>query len=136
GGERAAYEAGVVLHRVDRQGTVLDPEGAHVVAEADVVVDGLLGSGARPGLRGAMAALADAVDEHSYVVAVDLPSGTGPAGLVPVGAAVFADETVTFGTAKPVHLLPGTEAAVGRLTVVDIGVAEPLEAAVERLTHD
>ena len=35
---------------------------------------------------------------------------------------VFADETVTFGVAKPVHLLPATEPAVGVLTVVDIGV--------------
>lgn len=136
GGERAAYEAGVVLLRVDRAVTRLDDAATQAVAEADIVLDGMLGIGARPGLRGAMAALADAVDEHSYVVAVDLPSGTDPEGLVPAAGAVHADETVTFGMAKPVHLLPGTEPAVGRLTVVDIGVPEPDRPAVERLTHD
>ena len=43
---------------------------------------------------------------------------------------------MTFGAAKPVHLLPAGEPATGQLTVVDIGldfdVAPP---AVERLTH-
>lgn len=47
---------------------------------------------------------------------------------------VFADETVTFIAAKPVHLLPATEPAVGRLTVVDIGVEIGGPPAVERLT--
>ena len=37
--------------------------------------------------------------------------------------AVWADETVTFGVPKPAHLLPAGEAATGRLTVVDIGLA-------------
>lgn len=136
GGERAAYEAGVVLHRVNRHADTLDAAAAQAVTEADIVLDGMLGIGARAGLRGAMATLAGAVDEHSYVVAVDLPSGTDPEGLVPAREAVYADETVTFGTAKPVHLLPGTAPAVGRLTIVDIGVPEPARAAVERLTHD
>lgn len=136
GGERAAYEAGVVIVRLDRAAEALDERAQQVLAEADIVLDGMLGIGARPGLRGAMAALADGIDDHSYVVAVDLPSGTDPEGLVPAAAAVHADETVTFGIAKPVHLLPGTEPSVGRLTVVDIGVPEPERPAVERLTHD
>ena len=45
-----------------------------------------------------------------------------PAGRVASEVTVFADETVTFGTAKPVHLLPATRATVGRFTVVDIGL--------------
>src|SRR5690606_19348335 len=106
------------------------------LAEADIVLDGMLGIGARRGLRGAMAALADGIDDHSYVVAVDLPSGTDPEGLVPAAAAVHADETVTFGIAKPVHLLPGTEPSVGRLTVVDIGVPEPERPAGDGVTPD
>ncbi|CAN5795579.1 bifunctional ADP-dependent NAD(P)H-hydrate dehydratase/NAD(P)H-hydrate epimerase [soil metagenome] len=136
GGERAAYQAGVVVLRADPGDEALPGEVRHALGEADVVVDGLLGIGGRPGLRGAMATLVDAVEEGSYLIAVDLPSGADPAGLEPARDAVFADETVTFGVAKPVHLLPATEAAVGRLTVVDIGLAEPDRAVVERLTHD
>ncbi len=132
-GLEAARAAGVAL--VD--GTT--PGWADVVGEADVVLDGILGIGGRPGLTGDPLAWADAVPEDAWVVAVDLPSGVDPAGETPAGDAVFADETVTFGVAKPVHLLPGTEPAVGRLTVVDIGIDGAVRdggyrPAVERLT--
>ena len=49
---------------------------------------------------------------------------------------VFADETVTFSVAKPVHLLPPTEQACGILTVVDIGVDSPSTRSCCRLDHD
>jgi hydroxyethylthiazole kinase-like uncharacterized protein yjeF len=119
GGLAAAAQAGVALV-ADGAPT---EEWRALLAEADVVVDGLLGIGGRPGLSGAAAAWVDAIPEEAWVVAVDLPSGADPAGEEPLGEAVFADETVTFGVAKPVHLLPATEPAVGRLSVVDIGVA-------------
>lgn len=132
GGLVAAQEAGVALVPGDGQGW------RPVVAEADVVVDGVLGIGGRPGLSGDAAAWVDDIPQDAWVVAVDLPSGADPAGEVPLGEAVFADETVTFGVAKPVHLLPATEPAVGRLTVVDIGLdlGSPVRPVVERLTFD
>jgi hydroxyethylthiazole kinase-like uncharacterized protein yjeF len=49
---------------------------------------------------------------------------------------VFADETVTFSVAKPVHLLPPTEQACGVLTVVDIGLEVDAAPYVLRLDHD
>ena len=125
-GARAAAEAaGVVL--------TTDPSG---LGEADVVLDGILGIGARPGLpRWAVGWLA-ALSETAHVIAVDLPSGQDPMGgeLDPDG--VFADETVTFSVAKPVHLLPPTEQACGLLTVVDIGLEVDDEPVVRRLDHD
>jgi len=132
GGLEAAQEAGVALVPGDGQGW------RPVVAEADVVVDGVLGIGGRPGLSGDAAGWVEDIPQDAWVVAVDLPSGADPAGEVPLGEAVFADETVTFGVAKPVHLLPGTEPAVGRLTVVDIGLdlGSPVRPVVERLTFD
>lgn len=132
GGLEAAQEAGVALVPGDGQGW------RPVVAEADVVVDGVLGIGGRPGLSGDAAGWVEDIPQDAWVVAVDLPSGADPAGEVPLGEAVFADETVTFGVAKPVHLLPATEPAVGRLTVVDIGLdlGSPVRPVVERLTFD
>jgi hydroxyethylthiazole kinase-like uncharacterized protein yjeF len=100
---------------------------------ADLVVDGVLGIGGRPGLREPAADWVEAVADDAYVVAVDLPSGQDPAGETASDSGVFADETVTFGVAKPVHLLPATEPAVGRLTVVDIGLSVEGAADVERL---
>lgn len=139
-GGPAAAEAGVPVHRVGSEETVPDLV-LDLLGRADLVVDGLLGIGARPGLREPMAALAEAIGDEAYVVAVDLPSGVDPEGEEPAGSpgagsAVFADETVTFGVAKSAQLLPGTEPAVGLLTMVDIGIEEPPRAAVERLGHD
>ena len=125
-GARAAAEAaGVVL--------TTDPRG---LAEADVVLDGILGIGARPGLPQWAAGWLAALAESAHVIAVDLPSGHDPMGgeLDPDG--VFADETVTFSVAKPVHLLPPTEQACGLLTVVDIGLTLDDEPVVRRLDHD
>ena len=137
GSEDAATEAAladgvVLLHDDDGWGEVL--------AEADVVLDGLTGIGGRPGLRPGVRPWVEALPDDAWVIAVDLPSGADPAGEeVPGGVAalVHADETVTFSLAKPVHLMPATEPAVGRLTVIDIGVdTEGVAPAVERVTFD
>ena len=136
----AALGAGAVVVAGDES----HAEAAALLAEADVVVDGLLGIGGRPGLREDARRLVDAVPEDAWVLAVDLPSGADPAGEEVADDLVVADETVTFSLAKPVHLLPATEAAVGRLTVVDIGLegaGGALERSgprpvVERLTYD
>jgi NAD(P)H-hydrate repair Nnr-like enzyme with NAD(P)H-hydrate dehydratase domain/NAD(P)H-hydrate repair Nnr-like enzyme with NAD(P)H-hydrate epimerase domain len=125
-GARAAAEAaGVVL--------TTDPSG---LGEADVVLDGILGIGARAGLPPWAAGWLTALSETAHVIAVDLPSGQDPMGgeLDPDG--VFADETVTFSVAKPVHLLPPTEQACGLLTVVDIGLEIDDDPVVRRLDHD
>ncbi|GGK80866.1 bifunctional ADP-dependent NAD(P)H-hydrate dehydratase/NAD(P)H-hydrate epimerase [Ornithinimicrobium pekingense] len=137
-GRAAARAAGVEVVEVEPDAETLPGRVLEVLAAADLVVDGLLGIGGRAGLRGAMTAVVDAVPDTAYLLAVDLPSGADPAGEEPLGRApaVVADETVTFGMCKPVHLLPGTEAAVGRLTVVDIGVETDVPPVVERLEHD
>lgn len=130
GALEAARTAGVVL-------TVGDsPEALECIAEADLVLDGVVGIGGRPGLPDFAHPWVAAVPDTAYVLAVDLPSGQDPMGtrLDPDG--VLADETVTFSVAKPVHLLPPTEQAVGRLTVVDIGLEIDAEPSVRRLTHD
>jgi len=117
--------------------------GLAAVAGADVVVDGLLGVGGRPGLEGAASALAGAAARSgAVVVAVDVPSGVDvTTGALPPPAegagasAVRADVTVTFGTAKPCLLLPPASALAGRVVVAPIGLAaDDLGApVVERL---
>ena len=130
-GAEAAEDAGVELVRAG------DPAGREVLALADVVLDGLTGIGGRPGLRPEARAWVEAISPDAYVLSVDLPSGTDPDGQVRSGLAVLADETVTFGVAKPVHLLPAGEPATGRLTVADIGLDfTGRTPAVERLTRE
>ena len=130
GGLRAARDAGVEVL------SAVDIKAADLLRKAELVIDGMVGIGGRPGLSPQIDGLLREVSEAAYVLAVDLPSGTDPDGEVPAQSCVFADETVTFGVPKPVHLLPATEPAVGRLTVVDIGVEIARQPVVERLTPD
>lgn len=104
------------------------------VDDADVVVDGLLGIGARAGLRGAAADLARSLG-GARVVAVDLPSGVDPETGATPGPHVRADVTVTFGGLKPCLLLPPASSAAGEVRLVDIGLTlRGLE--VRRMTDD
>ena len=125
GAYESATEAGVVLVSGER--------AAATVADADLVLDGVLGIGGRPEVPEFARAWVDAIPEDAYVIAVDLPTGADPAGRSGDPDGVFADETVTFSVLKPVHLLPATESRCGLVTVVDIGleIAEP--TAVARL---
>ena len=134
GGLRAARDAGaIVLNAVgehaDSQSVI-----ASALGSAELLIDGIVGIGGHPGLSSEVDGFLREVSDTAYVLAVDLPSGADPEGEVVARSCVFADETVTFIVPKPVHLLPATEPAVGRLTVVDIGV--PIEGApvVERVT--
>ena len=91
----------------------------------DLVVDGILGIGGRPGLSGAVADLASwLVEQRIPVVAVDLPSGVAAdTGAVP-GVAIRATHTVTFGQPKACHLLEPALSHCGRIAVVDIGLPD------------
>lgn len=109
-------------------------EVCEALAAAELVIDGILGIGGRPGLPDHLQDLPGLIADDALVLAVDLPSGLDPAGEVRSDA-IFADETVTFSLAKPVHFMPATEQAVGLLTVIDIGIPEPESATVERFSH-
>jgi len=135
-GLQAARDAGVLVLDAAAEGAETASAVSSTLSEADLVIDGIVGIGGHPGLSPRIEALLQEVGDTSYVLAVDLPSGTDPAGEVGARSCVFADETVTFIAAKPVHLLPATEPAVGRLTVLDIGVQIGAKPAVERVTAD
>jgi ADP-dependent NAD(P)H-hydrate dehydratase / NAD(P)H-hydrate epimerase len=89
----------------------------------DLVIDGILGIGGRPGLPDPVARLVQSVAAQGIpTIAVDLPSGVAAdSGAVP-GAAVQATETVTFGERKPCHLLQPALSRCGSISVVDIGL--------------
>lgn len=97
-------------------------EGEDALAEASVVVDGLLGTGIRGAPQGPYAEAIEALNRSpAPVVALDAPSGVdGATGRVP-GAAVRAEVTVAFGWPKLGTLLyPGRERS-GRIVAVEIG---------------
>ena len=97
----------------------------------DVVVDGIVGIGGKPGLR-PDAAAAVALFPDVPVVAVDVPSGVEVDTGRTDGPHVRADLTVTFGTHKPCHLVDPAAEASGVVTLVDLALDLP-PADVESL---
>ncbi|MFJ6025954.1 NAD(P)H-hydrate epimerase [Pseudarthrobacter sp. NPDC092424] len=113
------------------------PELAAEAAGADVVIDAMLGTGARGGLRGNAAELVTALagaNRRGFVAACDLPSGVDADTGEAAGPVLPADLTVTFGAAKAGLLAdPGADYA-GRVQVVPIGIEEHLPGpSVRRL---
>jgi hydroxyethylthiazole kinase-like uncharacterized protein yjeF len=97
----------------------------------DVVVDGIVGIGGRPGLR-EEAETALIAFPGVPVVAVDVPSGLDVDSGRLDGPHVRADLTVTFGTHKIAHLVDPAAQACGVVHLVDLGLELP-EAPLEAL---
>ncbi len=133
------HDAGLAaFRRAGGRVEVLDPGSvaalAGAAAASDVVVDAVLGTGARGGLRGTAGELFGllARNRPALVIACDLPSGvdadTGEAH-PPI---LTADVTATFGAAKAGLLAdPGADYA-GRTRVIPIGIEPWLPEPVLR----
>ena len=90
---------------------------------APLIVDALFGTGLARALPGSAQAALDRLRGQGRVVAIDIASGleadTGRA----LGRPLPAELTLTFGAAKPGHILGEGAFVTGRLAVVDIGIA-------------
>ncbi|MDD7917886.1 NAD(P)H-hydrate dehydratase [Actinomycetospora callitridis] len=124
-----AHPAGLAALRKQRGRIVTDVEhGVAAVHHADLVVDAIVGTGARGGLRPEAATLVDAAQVAGVpILAVDTPSGVDPLTGVPGEHHVRAAATVTFGARKPVHVLAA--ALCGPVTLIDIGLGPELPPA-------
>ncbi len=93
------------------------------LAQSDLVVDALLGTGLSAPVTGAYRDAIEAVNDAGRpVISVDLPSGIHADTGAVLGAAVRADLTVTFGLPKlGLYTGPGLD-HTGRMDVVDIGI--------------
>lgn len=91
-----------------------------------LLIDGLLGSGARGALRAEYAALAEEMNalrersECSLAVAVDIPSGLDGDSGAAEGVSVRADITCPIGCVKPGLLADGAADFAGRLLPVEL----------------
>ena len=100
---------------------------AAALAECDVIVDALCGTGINGRLTGLAERLAVAINESTRpVVSIDIPSGVNGDAAVVKGPAVKANLTVTLGAAKPGVLLYPAAALAGEVVVGSLGVPLPL----------
>ncbi len=130
-GDRGALRGDAALAAARWNGPV-EPASAAGIAEADILIDALFGAGLSRDISGSAAELIRTVNaSDAYVVSVDLPSGIdGATGRVR-GAAIRADESVTFFRRKPGHVLYPGRAYCGRVTVHDIGIPERVIEAIQ-----
>ncbi len=100
---------------------------AERLADAEVIIDAIFGTGLDTAPRDLYAEAIDAINENDcFVLAVDVPSGVdADSGGVP-GSAVDADLTVTMGLPKQGLLLYPGRACCGDIEVADIGIPEHL----------
>ncbi len=104
---------------------------ARRLVRAAAVVDALFGTGLNAPVAGVAAAVIAAINAcGAPVLAVDIASGLSADTGAPLGAAVRATVTATFGYPKVGQLMyPGVE-HTGLLAVVDIGIPREALAAV------
>src|SRR3954447_6125306 len=99
----------------------IEPASADKVAGVGVIVDALFGAGLNRAAEGIPRALIEAINASgATIIAVDLPSGINGASGAVIGAAVKAQENVTFFRRKPGHLLMPGRAHCGKVRVADI----------------
>jgi NAD(P)H-hydrate epimerase len=104
-------------------GGSVEPFAPGLLAEADLVIDAILGTGLARPVTGAIRAAIEAVNEAARpVLAVDIPSGLDATTGLPAGVAIRAALTVTFvGRKLGLHLGEGPDCA-GRIEFADLGV--------------
>lgn len=126
-------DAAAQLHAARRAGVNVRLESVpdYLWDEAELVVDCLLGTGARAELKDPVSRWAEKVRAAGAggvpVVAVDVPTGVDAGSGEVVAGAVAADCTVTFHAAKSGLLCPPGSEAAGEVLVWDIGLPRFLE---------
>jgi ADP-dependent NAD(P)H-hydrate dehydratase / NAD(P)H-hydrate epimerase len=102
----------------------------HWIAESDAVIDAILGTGLKSQVQGLYRQVIEALNTLTTpVLAVDVPSGLDATTGKPLGVAVRAHATATFGFLKVGHVVDPGEEFSGKLHVVDIGIPPRLAEA-------
>ncbi len=101
------------------------------VRESGVLIDAILGTGLSSEVRGLYRQIIEAVNELTSVpvLAVDLPSGLDASTGKPLGAAIRAAATATFGFVKTGLVIDPGQRFVGKLKRVDIGIPREVSQA-------
>jgi len=129
---RIAGDAARARDRLMSAGTVPAPFDALALADADVVVDAVFGTGLGREVRGAWRGALEAVNAAAKpVLALDVPSGLDADSGAVHGIAVEASATVTFVALKQGLLTGEGPASTGALCLDDLGVGGEVAARTE-----
>ena len=118
-----------ILERMDSVDLIITSDVRELDLKADIIVDGILGTGISGKLREAYASTIDLINKSSaFKLALDVPSGLDPyTGLVH-DRCVKADVTITFHKMK--IGMPKRKDLCGNIIVQKIGIPPEAEAGV------
>jgi NAD(P)H-hydrate epimerase len=114
-------------------GTIVVVSGKELanLAQFDIIVDAIFGTGLTKEVKGLERKAIDTINTlDKTIIAVDIPSGLEAEKAVPLGAAVKATHTYTYGYAKLGQIMYPGALYTGRLTVVDISLPASAEENV------
>lgn len=95
---------------------------------SDIAIDAIFGTGLHDNVHDTALNVINMLNEsNTPVIAVDIPSGLSSVTGQPLGGAVEADATVTFGYCKLGMTLPAARPYVGELVVADISLPAQIE---------
>jgi NAD(P)H-hydrate epimerase len=84
-------------HQQNDSGHVIETE----IEDADVILDGLLGTGVKGQIREPVSSAIDKINQSkAYVLAIDVPSGLDPTSGEPSNKCIEANATITFHRMK------------------------------------
>jgi len=130
-GEPAGGDAAAALARAREAGVAVGPLESAPLAQADVVVDGVFGTGLERPVEGSWAeALAAMNAAPAPVLALDVPSGLQADSGRVLGVAVHADATVCFIALKAGLFTADGPDCAGVLIFDDLGVPEAAFSSV------
>lgn len=120
---RAAASAGVEVRQIAYGDSSVQARADWALDDVDLILDGLLGTGAAGAPRGDVATLIRRINRCSAaVLAVDLPSGLDADSGLAEGDCVRADHTVMLGAPRLGCEQLGARHWVGRRWLADIGI--------------
>lgn len=114
---------GFSVHCVDGPAEEILHELQPLLEAADLVIDGLMGTGAKGKVREPYASVVTAVNAaRKRVLAIDIPSGLDCDTGRPLGPTIRAEKTVTMAALKQGFRAAETKTYTGEVVVADIGV--------------
>jgi ADP-dependent NAD(P)H-hydrate dehydratase / NAD(P)H-hydrate epimerase len=124
-------ESVTLLSELASLGVMPKPYDPALCAQADLVVDALLGIGIRAGLSSEFQAIISSVNAFQKpVLALDVPSGLNADTGMPLGDTIHAQHTMTFLTHKPGLVSADGVDFAGEVCVESLGVSESLYADI------
>lgn len=118
-----------ILEKMDSVNIIVTSDPGQLALEAEIIVDGVLGTGISGKAREPYSSAIDIINNSgAYKLAVDVPSGLDPDSGNVADKCVKADATITYHKMKVG--MPGRKDMCGTIVVEKIGIPPEAEAGV------